>query len=142
MQFKTPDGNVVVAGTVGRDAEYKRVGESGIDLTTFSLAIGKRDNGSGEKETIWVSVNCWRGMAPQGVMLKKGDGALVIGQPGSRTYTGKDGLEHKQTFLNADMVIPVPKLEYLPSLEPPAPQSQYSRPEEIETEEFDGDLPF
>ena len=59
VQVKFPDGSVLIAGTVVRDAEIKLVGEKQSALLKFGVAIGKRQ----DTTTIFVNCVCWRSLA-------------------------------------------------------------------------------
>lgn len=143
MQLKAQDGSVIVSGNLGKDAEYKRVGEMGYDLTTFSLAIGKRADESGNMKSVWVDVNCWRERAFQAMGLKKGDSALVVGTLDTQNYTARDGTNKTRRYINAEMVIGVPKASYQPLVQEmqPAPPPVDAG---VSYDEYNdlGDLPF
>lgn len=143
MQLKAQDGSVIVSGSLGRDAEYKRVGDMGYDLTTFSLAVGKRADEAGNLKSVWVDVHCWRERAFQAMGLKKGDSALVIGNLDTQQYTAKDGSQKTRRYINAEMVIGVPKASY----QPPVQEMQPAPPPVDAGVGYDeygdpGDLPF
>jgi single-strand DNA-binding protein len=48
--------NVQVTGFVGSDPQVRQVGEQRV--ASFSLAVSRK-NRAGEKQTVWVRVNCW-----------------------------------------------------------------------------------
>lgn len=85
VQVKFPDGSVLIAGTVVRDAEIKLVGEKQSALLKFGVAIGKRQ----DTTTIFVNCVCWRSLATSLVGLRKGDSVACIGVLDSREYNGK-----------------------------------------------------
>ena len=48
--------NMQVTGFVGSDPQVRQVGEQSV--TSFSMAVSRK-NRAGEKQTLWVRVNCW-----------------------------------------------------------------------------------
>ena len=78
-------------GRMVRDPELK-VANSGIEVCNFTLAIDRRPNKNGEKETDFVDCTTFgKSAAFVEKYFKKGDGALVRGRLESRKYTAKDG---------------------------------------------------
>jgi single-strand DNA-binding protein len=52
--------NMQVTGFVGNDPQVRQVGEQAV--ASFSVAISRK-NRAGEKQTLWVRVNCWNKLA-------------------------------------------------------------------------------
>lgn len=52
--------NMQVTGFVGSDPQVRQVGEQRV--ASFSVAISRK-NRAGEKQTLWVRVNCWNKLA-------------------------------------------------------------------------------
>ena len=48
--------NMQVTGFVGSDPQVRQVGEQSV--TAFSVAVSRK-NRAGEKQILWVRVNCW-----------------------------------------------------------------------------------
>ena len=48
--------NMQVTGYVGSDPQVRQVGEQ--TVASFSVAVSRK-NRAGEKQTVWVRVNCW-----------------------------------------------------------------------------------
>ena len=48
--------NMQVTGFVGSDPQVRQVGEESV--ASFSVAVSRK-NRAGEKQTLWVRVNCW-----------------------------------------------------------------------------------
>ncbi len=48
--------NVQLTGYVGSDPQVRQVGEQSV--ASFSVAVSRK-NRAGEKQTVWVRVNCW-----------------------------------------------------------------------------------
>lgn len=56
--------NVSITGFVGSDPQVRTVQTSSGDkqVASFSVAVN-RTNGGGQKQTLWVRVNCWNALA-------------------------------------------------------------------------------
>lgn len=131
MQARMPDGSVIVAGTCGRDGEYKLIGEKQTPKATVSVAVGKREDANGEKTTVWANVVAWRGLADVLAGARKGDAILAIGRVSTREYNGKT-----YSDLNADFVSIASIAQ---QAQQPAPQGDpMTGLEEVE----DDELPF
>ncbi|MCC6615303.1 MAG: single-stranded DNA-binding protein [Anaerolineae bacterium] len=52
--------NVQVTGFVGSDPQVRQVGEQSV--ASFSVAVSRK-NRAGDKQTVWVRVNCWNKLA-------------------------------------------------------------------------------
>jgi single-strand DNA-binding protein len=48
--------NIQITGYVGSDPQVRQVGEQRV--ASFSVAVSRK-NRAGEKQTLWVRVNCW-----------------------------------------------------------------------------------
>ncbi len=48
--------NMQITGFVGSDPQVRQVGEQSV--AAFSVAVSRK-NRAGEKQTLWVRVNCW-----------------------------------------------------------------------------------
>ena len=79
--------NLSLAGTVGRDAEYKE-GQGGSGRCHFSVAVNV---GYGEsKSTVWVDVTSWgKGAMGLSNLLTKGKKVAVSGEMSTREHNGK-----------------------------------------------------
>jgi single-strand DNA-binding protein len=52
--------NLQVTGYVGSDPQIRQVGEQ--NVASFSVAVSRK-NRNGDKQTVWVRVNCWNKLA-------------------------------------------------------------------------------
>ncbi len=52
--------NISVTGFVGSEPQVREVGEQRV--AAFSVAVNRK-NSSGQKQTLWVRVNCWNKLA-------------------------------------------------------------------------------
>lgn len=120
MQTKLSDGSVMICGILGKDAEYKQVGEKNSSLTKFSIKVGERPPAQqGEKpQAIWANVQCWHSVARAAQAFKKLDTVLVIGKVENKPYTAKDGTTKTDTHVNAEFVIGMPNVAVASSAPP------------------------
>lgn len=65
--------NIQVTGFVGSDPQVRQVGEQ--TVASFSVAVSRK-NRAGDKQTLWVRVNCWNKLAEIAEQYVK-KGALV-----------------------------------------------------------------
>src|SRR5512141_456106 len=82
-----------------------RTGKEGQPVTSFSVAVNRKQNG--QKVTTWYRVTAWNATAEHSVAyLKKRSQVLVEGS-GLRAsgYLGKDGQPHASLEVTADRVI-------------------------------------
>lgn len=85
MQFKLNDGICMVQGTCTKDAEMVIRGEKNTHITSFSLAVGKRQ----DTTTIFANCKAFGRLADCTADIIKGDSVLCIGRIESREYNGK-----------------------------------------------------
>ncbi|MBZ0297364.1 MAG: single-stranded DNA-binding protein [Anaerolineae bacterium] len=52
--------NISVTGFVGSESQVREVGEQRV--ASFSVAVNRK-NSNGQKQTLWVRVNCWNKLA-------------------------------------------------------------------------------
>lgn len=83
MQMKLGE-NVLVAGTAGKDAELRQVGEKNTPVCKFSLAVDKR-----EDKTVWAECEAWQRLSGYAANIRKGDAVLALGKVQSHEYNGK-----------------------------------------------------
>ena len=80
----------IIAGHVGRDPEWKEVGNG---LCSFSVAVSdswKDKDGEWQTATDWYNITIWGESGKYYVdKIKKGDNVLVIGRQKSREHDGK-----------------------------------------------------
>lgn len=85
MQLILKNGYILVTGTVTKDAQLKYVGEKSTPVCNFSIAAGKREDGS----TIYVDIRAWRSLTMCSALARKGDAVCAIGTVEEREYNGK-----------------------------------------------------
>ena len=96
---------VVLIGRLTRDPEL-RYTTSGIAVVSFTLAVDRGfKSASGEKETDFIPVVAWRGLAENCAnYLSQGKLAAVDGKLQIRSYEGKDGVKRTAAEVIADDV--------------------------------------
>lgn len=89
-------------GRLVRDPDLK-VANSGVEVCNFTLAIDRRPNKNGEKETDFVDCTTFGKMAAfTEKYFHKGDGVGVRGRMESRKYTAKDGTNRTAWGITCD----------------------------------------
>lgn len=81
---------LIIAGTVGRDAELRQT-QNGDAVLGFSLAVDNGKDAQGNKrEATWFDCSLW-GKRAQALAahIRKGDKLTVTGRPGAREHNGK-----------------------------------------------------
>lgn len=89
---------VTLVGNVGRDPEFKAVGES--EVCNFTLATTRKVKG--DKITQWWAVSSWNERLNKiiGDFVKKGSKLLLIGEPDARAYLDKADQPTAQLSIN------------------------------------------
>lgn len=92
-------------GNLVRDPEYTTT-NSGVALCRFTIAIGRKyTNASGEKETDYLNIVTWKGLADNcNKFLKKGKKVAVVGTVQTRSYEAQDGGKRYATDIVAEQV--------------------------------------
>ena len=94
----------IVMGHLGRDPEWKAIGEAG--KCTFSIATSRKwkdKAGEQQEHTEWHNIEVW-GKSAEWIYKDAHKGSLVLVKGEIRTdkYTGKDGEEKRFTRIVAD----------------------------------------
>lgn len=84
--------NITLVGRLTKNVDLKTT-QSGISVANFTLAVDRDfKNASGEKETDFIPIVAWRGLAENAArFLDKGKLAAVTGSLQMRSYEDKDG---------------------------------------------------
>ena len=95
----------ILIGNLTRDPD-SRTTANGIAVCTFSIAINRQfKTQSGEKQTDFIPIVCWRGLAENcSKYLHKGSKIAVLGAIQTRTYEAQDGSKRYVTEVVADEV--------------------------------------
>ena len=97
---------ITVMGRLTRNPELRRTG-TGVAVTNFTVAVDRdfADKQSGEKETDFIDVVCWRSTAEfVEKYFGKGRMAVVSGRLQIRSYTDKEGISRRIAEIVADNV--------------------------------------
>ena len=83
---------IVIVGRLTRDPELRST-SGGVAIASFTVAVDRRfSNQNGEKETDFIPVVVWRGLAETcGRFLSKGKLVAVDGRLQIRNYEDRDG---------------------------------------------------
>lgn len=93
---------VVLIGRLATDPELKYT-PSGIAVTNFVLAVDRRPNSQGEKETDFITIIAWRQSAEFAAnYLTKGRLVAVDGRLQIRSWVAQDGTKRKVAEVVAD----------------------------------------
>lgn len=93
----------VIVGNVGKDPE-KRYTQSGVPVTSFTVAVNERWNSNGEQreKTYWYRVSAWRALADVCEQyVHKGMQILVSGTVEASAFMGQDGQPRASLELTA-----------------------------------------
>ena len=132
---------IIVIGRLTRDPEIKTT-SSGTAVGTFTVAVDRNfANNNGEKETDFIPVVVWRGLAETcGRYLTKGKMCAVDGRLQIRTYEASDGSKRTIAEIQAENVqFLSPKGETYGNTVSPISDPNLGEWEEIEPQD---DLPF
>ena len=94
---------VILMGNLTRDPEYKTT-PSGVGVTTFSIAVGRRFAKQGDEVTAdFFNIVAWRNTAEfVANYFSKGKGIVVVGSLQNRSWTDQNGQKHYITEVVAD----------------------------------------
>ena len=97
--------NIIVIGRTTKDVEIRST-SNGTPVGTFAVAVDRDFKGkNGEKETDFIPVVVWRGLAETcGRYLTKGKMCAVDGRLQIRTYEANDGSKRTIAEIQADNV--------------------------------------
>lgn len=124
---------VILIGNLSKDPELSTT-TSGISVCKFDIAVQRRFETNGERETDFFKIIAWRGLADNcSKFLSKGKKAAVVGSIQNRSYDDKYGVKRYVTEIVADEV------EFLSPKQGEIPQSKAEAKLKPVT---DDDLPF
>lgn len=121
----------ILVGRLVSEPEARET-QSGVAVTTFRMAVARRNN---RDESDFLTVVSWRGLAENcAKFLVKGQRVAVLGRIETRSYETKEGEKRYSTEIQAD------DIEFLDK-----PGEKTARPkqeDEVVFSEMDEDLPF
>ena len=141
---------IVLKGNVTRDAEVKKVGQSGIALCKLGMAvtnyIKKPGQEKPEEETCFIDIVCWGDLAERVGAFRKGEGIVVHGRLKMESWQDKQtGATRTKHVIAPQTVEAIARLEGQPkpvarqpvARQPVAPynhfQQNYQQPQPIST---------
>lgn len=93
---------VVLAGRLTADPELKQT-QSGISVTSFSLAVNRRYAKDQQQQTDFITVNAWRQTAEFITRyFKKGSAICIVGAIQTRSWQDQQGQKRYATEVVAD----------------------------------------
>lgn len=99
---------VVLLGRLAADPELKQT-NSGLSVTSFSIAVDRKGTKGENKITDWIDIVAWRNTAEFICKyFQKGSPITVEGNIQTRTWEDRDGKKHKAVEVIADYVEFVP----------------------------------
>lgn len=116
---------LTIIGNLTGDPE-SRTTSGGVNVTTFTVAVNRRNKKDGQNEADFFRVSAWRQLGENCLkFLAKGRKVAVVGPVSVHTYTGNDGNTRASLEVNADEV------EFLsPKSESIDPQTNYTKVDE------------
>lgn len=94
--------NICINGRLTKEPDYKTT-TNGTAVTTFTVAVDRPKNKNGEKETDFIPVVAWRGLADIcGKYFHKGNLVSIQGRLQIRTYEASDGSKRTVAEIMAD----------------------------------------
>ena len=96
---------VVLIGRLTKNPELRFTPGTGLAVSTFTIAVDRRANKEGKKETDFIPIVVW-GKQGENVAnyMSKGKLIGISGRIQTRNYEGKDGIKRYVTEIVADEV--------------------------------------
>ena len=133
---------VVLIGRLIASPELKRT-QSGVSVTSFTLAVDRRYSNGGERKADFINCVCWQQTAEFVCKhFSKGDPMGVDGSIQTRRYEDKNGSKRTAVEVVAENVFFVGKKS--DSKEPDEPETSMptNGNDDFQEVEPEGDLPF
>lgn len=93
---------VILGGRLTADPELKQT-QSGVPVTTFSIAVKRKVAASGQPETDFFYATAWRGTAEFICRyFKKGSSICIIGSLNNRSWIDSNGVKKNATDIVVD----------------------------------------
>lgn len=140
---------IVLQGRLCADPDLRRT-NGGTAVTNFNLAVDRDfKSEDGSRETDFISVICWKGLAEMSAKwFKKGQMAVVSGRLQIRQYTDKSGQKRSQAEVVADNVYfceskkDRDEASYAAAERDGKSYQPAAAPVPVEVDDSEGDLPF
>lgn len=129
---------VIIGGRLTSEPEQKTT-QSGIAVTSFSVAVNRKTKQGEEQKTDFFNVTAWRQTAEfVARYFHKGSSICIVGVLQNSTWQDQNGQKHYRTDIVADEVLFVDSKSDSGAFSP-TPGAIVPKFEDIPT---DGDLPF
>ena len=93
---------VIIGGRLTSDPELKST-QSGVAVTSFSIAVDRKTAKDAEKKTDFISIVAWRGTAEFITKyFRKGSSICIVGNIQTRSWQGQNGDKRYATEVIAD----------------------------------------
>ena len=130
---------VIIGGRLVSDPEQKTT-QSGIAVTSFSVAVNRKTKQGEEQKADFFNVTAWRQTAEfVARYFKKGSSICIVGSLQNSTWTDQNGQKHSKTDIVADEVMFVDSKSDGSQAAPSFTNTPTPKFEEVPV---DGDLPF
>lgn len=130
---------VIIGGRLTSEPELKTT-QSGISVTTFSVAVNRKTKPGEEQKADFFNVTAWRQTADfVARYFKKGSSICIVGTLQNSTWTDQNNQKHYKTDIVADEVMFV---DSKGDSEPAQPSFKPQIVPKFETLSQDADLPF
>lgn len=127
---------ITLGGRLCADPELRQT-QSGVMVTSVSLAVNRRHTGEGDAQTDFFNLVAWRGMAEFiSKYFRKGSSICVVGSLQVRNYTDKNNEKRTSVDVHVDEAYFVDSKNEADTYTPPADTPTFSEVPE------DEDLPF
>ena len=127
---------VIIGGRLTSDPEQKTT-QSGIAVTSFSVAVNRKTKQGEEQKADFFNVTAWRQTAEfVARYFKKGSSICIVGTLQNSTWTDQNGQKHSKTDIVADEVM------FVDSKSDAAPSFTNTPTPKFEEVPTDADLPF
>ena len=96
---------VIIGGRLTSDPEQKTT-QSGIAVTSFSVAVNRKTKQGEEQKADFFNVTAWRQTAEfVARYFRKGSSICIVGSLQNSTWTDQNGQKHSRTDIVADEVM-------------------------------------
>ena len=130
---------VIIGGRLTSEPELKTT-QSGISVTTFSVAVNRKTKPGEEQKADFFNITAWRQTADfVARYFKKGSSICIVGTLQNSTWTDQNNQKHSKTDIVADEVMFV---DSKGNSEPAQPSYGQQTVPKFETLPQDADLPF
>ena len=130
---------VIIGGRLTAEPELKTT-QSGISVTTFSVAVSRKVKQGNNQESDFFNVTAWRQTADfVSRYFHKGSSICIVGTLQNSSWQDQNGQKHYRTDIVADEVLFVDSKGESEPAQPSLKQQVVPNFEEVKT---DDDLPF